>query len=296
MNDTEIILALVKYGYLPGVSAADAALLTLKHPMIVEALGHYQDFCRHPLDAMVRQRHGRALEPDGLVGPATRDLFKLPRCEVPDFGPNSGNERTGSGSWPMPCQKAGIKIHFDWTSAPSATKSKAAQLERDIINIWGSVGLKLIRVATAADANIYVWHGGFVGGTIGLAYFNQGRCSDRVSCKISSSYVGENRGLIKHETGHNNGLGHTRGGTMNSYILDEEDPNGLWLPSDPSWQTIVRYFDGVPVPSPVPDDYVMPPAPDTPDGPPPVTPPTTPPATPRWTLRDWFKYIFEDFF
>jgi hypothetical protein len=297
-SDHDIIEQLVKYGYLPGVSAVDAASLDIRHKVVADALAAYQDFCRYPLDRMVRQRHGRPLQADGLVGPATRELFKLPRCEVPDFGPNSGNERAGSGSWPMPCQKAGIKIHFDWTSAPSATKSKAAQLERDIIAIWGRVGLSLVKVATAAEANIYVWHGGFVGGTIGTAYFNQGRCSDRVSCKISSSYVGENRGLIKHETGHNNGLGHTRGGTMNSYILDEEDPNGLWLPSDPSWPTIVRYFDGKPVPLPVPDDYAMPPPPDVPDGPPvtPVPPPVTPPVTPRWTLRDWLKYIFGDLF
>lgn len=300
-SDSDIIEALVRYGYLSGVSASDATKLKLKHPVVVEAIAKYQDFCAYPLDNMVRQRHGRPLQADGLVGPATRELFSMPRCEVPDFGPGSLNDGSlaGSGSWPAPCQKNGVKYHIDWRNAPQAVLSQKEKFEADWVEIWRRVGVRLVRVATAAEANIYVTFGSFFGGTIGLAYYNNGSCSDRCSLKMSSSYVGENRGLFKHEGGHTMRMGHTRGGTMNAYILKEEDPNGFWIPSDPSWTLIVRYFDGVPVPLPLPDDYVMPPAPDVPDGPPPVTPPTppvTPPATPRWTLRDWIKYIFEDLF
>ncbi len=285
-SDRSIIEQLVKYGYLSEAPAS----LRLDDAVTREALAKYQDFCFYPLDSLARKRHGRGLQPDGVVGPATRELFDMSRCSIPDFGPGSGHERSGVGSWPPPCQKQGVKIHFDWTSAPSATKSKAAQLERDIIAIWGRVGLRLVRVKTKAEANIYVWHGPFAGGIIGTAYFNQGRCSDSVSCKISSSYVGENRGLLKHETGHNNGLGHTRGGTMNSYILDEEDPNGYWLPSDPSWQTLVRYFDGVPIPLEPDDGWVMPPPPDRPDGPP-VTPPVVAPK-PKRTIWEILRELF----
>lgn len=282
-TDDNIIDQLVRYGYL----SERRASMRLTDDPVREALSRYQDFCFYPLDAIVRKRHGRLLVPDGDVGPATRELFSMPRCELPDFGPGSGNELAGSGSWPMPCQKKGVKYHVDWTGAPRAVLDRKDELERKWVELWRRVGVKLVKVASAAEANIYTHFGSFFGSTIGLASFNGRSCSDRCSLKMSSSYVGENLGLWKHEGGHTMNLGHTRGGTMNSYILDEEDPDGLWLPSDPSWSTIVRFFDGVPVPD---DDFVMPPAPDAPDGPaPPIVTPT-----PKRTLIELIRELLKD--
>lgn len=282
-TDSDIVEKLVRYGYLSG--AAPSAKLT--DATVREALSRYQDFCFYPLDSIVRRKHGRGLRADGDVGPATRELFDMPRCEFPDFGV----DLSGSGSWPMPCQKKGVKYHIDWRSAPQPVLDQREKFEADWVEIWRRVGVKLVRVATAAEANIYVTFGAFVGGTIGLAYYNNGSCSDRCSLKMSSSYVGENRGLFKHEGGHTMRMGHTRGGTMNPYILEEEDPDGFWLPTDPSWPTVVRFFDGVPVPADVDDGWVMPPPPDRPDGPPVVSPP---PVKPKKTLLELIRELFKN--
>jgi hypothetical protein len=64
--------------------------------------------------------------------------------------------------------------------------------------------------------------------------------------------------LIKHELGHNSGLGHSRGGVMNPSII-----NGLpvsWK-NDPSESQLRKWYGGEPVPggNPLPPDTPQPP-------------------------------------
>lgn len=268
ISDKQIIQQLRDYGYLHGKinPATPVDMLSVKDADVKAALRQYQDFCYYPLNGLVRERHGRDLIIDGDIGPATRDLFSMPRCQVPDFGPRARPALTGTGSWPKPCQKEGIKYLINTAGIPSSLVAAWPNVVADVVEAYRLIGLKLVPANASSEVNIYTHFGSFFGSTIGLSEFNNESCGDRVDCKLSSSYVGENRGLLKHEWGHNCNLGHTRGGTMNPYILDEPDPAARWLPTDPSYQTLVRYFDGVPVGEPGPTV-------------PPVTPPPKQPPT-----------------
>lgn len=276
IGDRAIIDALYRYGHFHGsvvVSALPRLKLTDRE--VVDALRSYQDFMIYTLEPLVQKHHGRALMADGLVGPSTRELFTIPRCELPDFGFGAAAE--GTGSWPTPCQKTGVKFHVNKSGMPSGITSRWPEIQSQVVKAYGKVGLKLIEVARAEDANIRTFFGRFLGGTIGLAQFNGESCSDNVTCKLSSSYVGHNAGLLKHEWGHNCNLGHTRGGTMNPSILPEINADASWATNDPSYRTLVRFFGGSPI-----------------DGPPSPTPPPSNPESPfiRW-LRYWFPSWFK---
>jgi len=267
VDDRTIIEALHKYGYLHQVARTELHLFTIEDAVVKEALRKYQDFCHYPLNAIVWRHHRRDLNADGEVGPATRELFARPRCEIPDFGPGSGVSLQGSGSWPASCQKSGIKMFVSMAGCP--VRDEWPQIQADVLEAYRLIGLKVNIVDLQAKANVHVYFRSFFGGTIGLAEFNGQSCSDKVFCSMSSSYRGENRGLFKHEFGHNCNLSHTRGGTMNPYILDETHPRAFWESSDPSYRTLVRYFDGAPVgePGPGPQPHPPPPPPDEPDEP-----------------------------
>lgn len=266
VDDNAIIDALRRYGHLKGHVKSDMRLLTLKDKEVIEAVRSYQDFCIYPLNSIVRRVHGRELTADGDVGPATRELFARPRCEIPDFGPGSGVDLQGSGSWPASCQKSGIKMFVDLGGCP--VRDQWPQIQADVLEAYRLIGLKVVPVSSKPGANVHVYFRSFFGGTIGLAEFNGQSCSDEVFCSMSTGYRGENRGLFKHEFGHNCNLSHTRGGTMNPYIITEPHPKAYWQPSDPSYQTLVRYFDGVPVGEPGPGPQpTPPPPPDDPDEP-----------------------------
>lgn len=290
ISDSNIIELLYRYGHFKGrVAARDLSTLRLTDRVVVDALESYQHFLSYTLDPLTAKHHGRVSIPDGVVGPATRELFTLPRCEVPDFGVSA--EPFGDGSWPMPCQKAGVKFHVAKSGMPSRIVSDWPEIQRKVVQAYALLGLRLVEVPDSQSANILTSFTSFFGSTIGIAQFNSESCSDRVTCKLSNSYVGHNAGLWKHELGHNMNLGHTRGGTMNPSIMAELDPvNYTWTHGDPSYQTLVRYFGGTPI-----DGPIMPPPPDVPPpvpgpGPTPVPPPVIP--APSQPFRDFLRWLF----
>lgn len=92
-------------------------------------------------------------------------------------------------------------------------------------------------------------------GWIGLAIVGKNQtCSRTIWAKFLNRYKGGTSRaaiiqqwvtLIKHEFGHNTGMMHTRGGVMNSILI-----NGLpfhWPKTDPAFDYLVRHFSGVPV-------------------------------------------------
>jgi hypothetical protein len=76
-----------------------------------------------------------------------------------------------------------------------------------------------------------------------------------VTCRLDSSF-GPNEAteadLLCHEMGHNMNLNHTRGGIMNPSLSNKTTFDG-WTSSDPSWNTLVRFFGGEPVDNPDPN-------------------------------------------
>jgi hypothetical protein len=77
-------------------------------------------------------------------------------------------------------------------------------------------------------------------------------CKSRIWAKFDRAYRPGNLRrewgtLLKHEFGHNCGLGHSNGGVMNPYIIA-----GLpqfWPESDPSYRLLVQRYGGKPIPS-----------------------------------------------
>jgi len=303
MNERHLIDALSRYGHFQNpdvlevgeVARRDLAALTVDDRVVQAAIRSYQGMAGRVIDDLAFKHHGRPARRDGLAGPATYELLALPRCELPDYGPFSA--AVGTGSWPQPCQKAGVKFHVNKSGMPSAIVAQWPDIMAKVVRAYGRMGLRLTEMDSADLANILISFSSFFGGTIGIAEFNSQSCSDRVTCRLSRSYVGHNVGLTKHEIGHCCNLSHTPGGTMNAWIQKELDENGLWVPADPSYARLVKFFGGEPVDSP---DLPMPPPPDVPP-PVPVPSPSPSPApapapAPRRPLLDWLMKLFEGWF
>lgn len=115
-------------------------------------------------------------------------------------------------------------------------------------------------------------------GWIGLAIKTLGLgCGDEIWQQYLATYQGgstdaariiQNSSLWRHEHGHNSGLDHTNGGTMNPSIINNLPL--LWVPSDPSTPILNGWYGGEAVPPP---GGTPPPGPGPGPGPlPPLTP------------------------
>lgn len=269
MTDAEVIQRLFDTGhfYSPGalaygkVKAEDLDRLTLTDPVVFEAARSYQDFMRLDLEPFVYRFHKRMLAADGIVGPATREQMQMPRCAVPDYP--DPDHAIGDGSWPQPCQKGGVKVHFDTSSMPSALSTRWDKIKSDVLAIYADVGLRLVEVSSKSDANITMWWTWLAGSTIGIAQFNSESCGDVVTCRLDTGYTGYVASLLAHEIGHNCNLQHrSQGGIMHPSI--RPDPSPFTWRNDPSFQDLKRYFGGEPLDPPAP--------PPPPPGPTPAPP------------------------
>jgi hypothetical protein len=288
VSDRDLLQTLWRYGHFRNpevlrvarIEADDLVKLTLGDPVVIEAVRSYQSMMGLDLERLTIKHHGRSAIHDGRVGPATRELTQVPRCDVADyFEPGA----IGSGSWPMPCQKEGVKFHVNKAGMPSRIVAAWPEIQRKVVRAYALMGLRMVEVPTAAEANIQTFFRNFGGGIIGQAEFNNRSCSDRVTCALSNSYVGHNAGLWKHELGHNMNRQHTRGGTMNPSIQPELDPvNFTWTKDDPSYAGLVQMFGGEPVDD---DELIIIPNPG------PLPEPTPPPPAPGPAPRPFLDFI-----
>ena len=241
---------LKQYGYLGEVNSTELASLDEDSLALKNALEKFQNFYDYNLIG----------DPDGIAGPKTLYAMSVPRCGHPDFeDPEFGFRAIGKGSWPEPCQKAGVKVSVDKSKLPSKLKASIDSIIQRVFKAYAGVGLKLVLVDS--DANIRVSWRNLAGSTIGLAEFNNESCSDSVFCYLDPSYAPNDQqvvDLLAHEMGHNCNLEHTRGSdpnVMNSYILTAaSDP---WSTKDPSYKTLVKYFSGEPIDQPIIYDYLL---------------------------------------
>lgn len=293
------------YGHLQGCCERDVDKITRDyHPLVRSALASIQGLDAN-MDVLALKCHGRECEPDGILGPATRELLTLPRCGYPDIpvdplgqqrggmGPAFPREitavrgfSTGSGSWPAPGCDPEAKfpeLHSTvlWLN-PSGSPYSREDLQAAVdiaIACMFDAGMQLrVDITTSAPA---AWTHKLVfarttGSTIGWFYIYQsGSGCTQLNGVLSNRYAPSNltlyASLIVHEShGHGIGLGHSRGGIMNPSIL-LVDP--LTYRSGPSWPTVRRYFGGEaiplepgPGPGPGPDPPPDPdPDPDPPD-------------------------------
>ena len=243
------------------VKREDLPKLALNGPEVREMIQSYQDFHAEILEPFSFAAHGRAAIHDGHLGPATQALFTLERCACPDY-PVEGlceyavAEATGSGSWPANCLPDWKDTHAITVNVNKAGMGSFLQpvwedkVWPGVVRAYSEIGLMLVRKDGDARANLQTSFVRSSPGWIGLAIVpNNQSCSLSIWNRFKASYqprnvVNEWTTLVMHEYGHNMGMGHSRGGVMNPYIIE-----GLPLSwkDDPSFPTLKRWFGGVPI-------------------------------------------------
>lgn len=264
MTDQEILTLLHHTGHIAhpfgqeGATAWDSTF-PLEHPDIEKAIHSYQDFHSDCLDRFCLDHHSRPAHADGDVGPATRELFALPRCGHPDYGPKIA-AATGSGNW-KGCHGIGdfhsALIHVDYTDMPEFLKLHWEEVWERAVASFAEIGLSLLRTEDKSRANITVSFETRRQNWIGLAIVGSGQsCSDTIWAQFHAGYhpqkiVSMWTQLLMHEFGHNCGWQHTRGGVMSATLMVELPPT--WK-GDPIYPLAKRMYGGVPVPGTTPPD------------------------------------------
>jgi hypothetical protein len=231
-----------KYPNCHNVTVNDLAKLTFNDVVVREALTSFQHMMGIDLTRL------------GEMGPSEQDIFEMPRCGHPDYEhPALLAAKVGTGSWPEPCQKAGVTFSLDKSGMPSKFRDTFdEQILKPVIATYAKIGLKLVPYTGTGRANIRVAFVPLLGSTIGLAEFNNRSCGDSVFCHLDTGFApneATEADLLCHEMGHNMNLNHTRGGVMNPSLSSKTNFEG-WIPSDPSYNTLVRFFGGEPVDNP----------------------------------------------
>jgi len=225
------------------VKVSDLIKLTFHDQIVKDALQSFQHIMSGP-----EKEHGE-------LGPLTVNLFDIPRCGFPDYHPPGTRGAVGTGSWPQPCQKDGVTYSMNKSGMPSKFNTTWDTLVlKPVIDTYGKVGLRLIPfTGTTGQANIRCSFTFLPGSTIGISEFNNENCSDSVYSHLDTSFApneATEASLVCHEWGHCMNLNHTRGGIMNPSLSNQDTFEG-WTPSDPSWNTLVKFFGGTPI-DPVP--------------------------------------------
>lgn len=250
MNDQGIVELLSNSGHLLYPRGERRSLVSVGGMPVTDAIASYQDFHAQVLDPLCLKHHGRTLHTDGHPGPATQELWSMPRCGCCDYGPDV-QAATGTGSW-AGCHGIGdfhaAKVYIDKSDMPSFLDDAVEEVWDNTVTAYDAIGLRWLRTDDRAEANTVIsWEKGR--GWIGLAIVGQGQsCGSTIWAKFDTGYnpvktVRMWSGLFCHELGHNAGLDHTRGGIMNPYLLDGP---ASWE-DDPSLPVLVRKYGGKPV-------------------------------------------------
>lgn len=233
------------------------------------------------VNRLVEAYHGRELQPDGIIGPASEAVMAMRRCAMPDYAPppqarfsydNPDLQKavesyqryaaaSGRGSWPVGCDPLRKDVHsvvvgIDTSNASSFQKGIMADVLRYVEETEAEIGQSVRHVLSgAASPQHDVKFQNIPGGVIGFAYFPQpNECQQTVTARIDNSFdarlpvLAE---LLTHEyKGHSDGLEHTNGGIMNPSI-GSPTSRASWK-GDKHEATKRRYFGGEPIPGPGP--------------------------------------------
>jgi len=173
------------------------------------------------LDDLCHRIHGRDLNIDGIIGPATAFVMNTRFCDAPDVMPDATVEEA---NWPTACRND-ITVSWDFSEAPGLT-------EVETTAIWESVkeeyerlfemGIVLEKVKFP-KTRIYAMLGQLFGPTLAWSYLATSDCDDRLKQMYDNTIrwsVKLATGTWKHECGHAFGMRHT-----------PNDPKSLMYPS-----------------------------------------------------------------
>lgn len=207
MDNAQITESLIRWGYMePGVRAAGS-----RSPLLRAAVEKYQQVHSGLLSRFTTRHHNRDAWPDGDIGPATRDLFDLPRCDCPDFIDGAPASARAEARWPDACKDSIIAAYrFDGLNLSSDEVAKrwvAAQIS------WN----KRINVDLTLDntrfneAQIWATDGPLSGNTLAWSMLANNSCSSRLEQRYNTkvNWDGQYFQAVKaHEDGHALGLPH----------------------------------------------------------------------------------------
>lgn len=255
------------------------------------------------VNRLVNAFHGRELQPDGDIGPASAAVMDMKRCAMPDYAPpphasffyedenlqkavesyqRCAEARAAAaftGSYWRGCNPArpdihSLKIGIDTRSAPPnflANQAKILEARRACAAEIGVAVEFVINPQSLDGLQQYQVYRGIPGSVIGMNYFPTANSCGRIpNGSMDTGYdpsdfrLHANLGCHESE-GHGFGLDHTNGGVMNPSILLVWP---LTWKGDPSWNAVKRYYGGEPIP--------------------PVNPPPGPPQPPG-TDKYWIK-------
>lgn len=272
MQPNEIIEMLWRLGHFinpahpTGVTLADLPRLKLTDKAVKIAIQSYQEFMAPEFDRLSLLHHSRIGIADGEVGPATIDLFAVERCGYPDYTIEAAN---GSGSWPANCRMDThpnihtFSIQVDKSGMPAFLKDIFEDAFSLVQRAYADMGMLFLREDNNPRANTLVtWQRG--AGWIGLAIVPQSpQCGERIWARFDNRYqpsdlLNQWSRLLAHELGHNQGMGHSRGGIMNPTITSGPFTPTAWR-GDSSESIVRRYFSGIPVKIPGSGPDVPPP-------------------------------------
>lgn len=288
-TDAQLLKA---YGHLPTVRCdqLDSAAID---PLMMTALE--DRFCGHPdhpdqeiayEDDPERLSHALGCDVDWCT-----DLIVMHQSMV--------EAATGRGSFPSGCYPAypdnhAARVFIDLDAFPSHQRRPVTDtelLELAGTGVWWSreqlmdmfAGKPMVEVAMAltdeayrrrgcahiraddgsdGNHNIHVLSVRIPGSTIGLGWFNDGRCGSHVLNKIDTDYRPGLHGLANllcHECGHNHGLPHTFAGQNSHHGIMSYSPKYPFVgystgqtpydrPRDPSLTQLIQQYGDEPVP------------------------------------------------
>lgn len=190
-------------------------------------IASWQDF-EPNVERLVAAYHGRILQPDGDVGPATEFAMAIKRCAMPDFAPppgvqlavelpdlpddlvkafesyqryaeamNNGAEYVGgSGSWPKGCNAEHPNLHSTLvnvvtTSASDHQKEQLKDVLAGVERCEAEIGQLVIHRldGSTSDCDHDVRYQYIAGGVIGYNYFpTPGVCRQRLVGRLDNSF------------------------------------------------------------------------------------------------------------
>ena len=231
--------------------------------------------------------HHRPPNFDGMLGPAMAKMLEVPRCYVPDHRPpkdlkfaypddpaleevvwrmQSDEPAFGDGNW-KGCHDVGqfhaVSVEVDDSGIGGHLRPVFKDVLTRVRSAYSKMGLLIHFIKDGTDIvtgesfsgriNINFSFVRSSAGWIGLAIVGQNQgCGSNIWCRYLASYQGGDVvtqwvTLIKHELGHNTGMGHFSG---RSNVMNPSIIRGLpndWSRDDSSYSWLARRFGGEPV-------------------------------------------------
>ena len=200
-------------------------------------------------DVFGRHFHGRAIDPDGDIGPATKATMRLDRCNVPDhiraeaataLWPHSGCDPKRPG-------EHSVRINIDTTRASQHVLNYLEEALENVVRMTRELGVHVRFLLNDHEpfnnSEIHVIFDRLAGSTIGMNELPpHSTCEQTLKGWIDIDYTPDMPMFVRlgvHEwTVHGFGYGHIRGGIRNPSLLR----GPMTWEGDPGYAEILRDY------------------------------------------------------